>query len=208
MDSSYPKLVTVLTRYVSRLNAESVLNNALRRRGISPSGMRPADVAAIAADLERGISLFGGVDPARLRGELQTLYPSEGSIEPQRIEITSEDDVVVARSEARRLCEQLGASRFSVQRVATVVGELARNIASYTPGGMVELGPKSGPERVFYVRAEDRGSGISNIDEIMSGGYRSRTGLGLGLLGTKRLARHFEVKTGPRGTRVDVELEL
>lgn len=208
LDSSYPKLVSLLTRHVSRLNAESVLNNALRRRGLSASRMQPTDVAVIASDLERGLSLFGGVDPARLRRELVDLYPAADAIAPQTVDVVTEDDVVVARSEARRLCEMLAASRFAVQRVSTVVGELARNIVSYTPGGFVEMGPKPGAEGVVFVVAADRGDGIPNLEEILRGDYRSQTGLGMGILGTKRLASRFDIDTGPRGTRIEVEMAL
>ena len=122
------------------------------------------------------------------------------------MEVNSENDVVVARSEALKLCRRMGATRFATQRVATVVGELARNIVSYTPGGRVEISlDESG--RVL-ISARDKGSGISNLDEILSGGYESRTGLGLGLLGTKRLAEQFSIQTGPNGTSVEVHLKL
>jgi serine/threonine-protein kinase RsbT len=40
----------------------------------------------------------------------------------------------------------------------------------------------------------------------MSGRYRSKTGLGRGLLGTKRLADNFDIATGATGTRIVVEV--
>jgi serine/threonine-protein kinase RsbT len=42
----------------------------------------------------------------------------------------------------------------------------------------------------------------------MSGRYKSKTGLGRGLLGTKRLADRFEISTGKHGTRVVVEVAV
>ena len=40
----------------------------------------------------------------------------------------------------------------------------------------------------------------------MAGKYKSRTGLGAGILGVKRLGSHFEIQTGPTGTRIRVEV--
>ena len=42
----------------------------------------------------------------------------------------------------------------------------------------------------------------------MSGRYRSKTGLGRGLLGTKRLSDHFDVATGATGTLIVAEVLL
>jgi serine/threonine-protein kinase RsbT len=92
--------------------------------------------------------------------------------------------------------------------VATIVSELARNIFMYTDGGTIDLVPTAeGPPRLL-VRAVDRGRGIAHLDEVMSGRYRSKTGLGAGLLGTKRLVDRFEIETGPTGTRVEAEVAL
>ena len=48
----------------------------------------------------------------------------------------------------------------------------------------------------------------SDLDHVLSGQYRSRTGLGQGLLGTKKVADRFHVETGATGTRVEFELDL
>jgi serine/threonine-protein kinase RsbT len=79
----------------------------------------------------------------------------------------------------------------------------------YANGGVVEITPPTGsvPKRII-VRAEDRGPGIRNLDEIMSGRYKSRTGMGKGLMGTKRLADHFEIETSTKGTRVVAEVNV
>ena len=63
---------------------------------------------------------------------------------------------------------------------------------------------KRGREQVaLVIRAEDNGPGIKDIDLILSGAYQSSSGLGLGLLGCKRLLNEFSIDTGPgRGTRV------
>lgn len=208
METAYSKVVAILGRHVSRLNAESVLQSALRRRGLTAASLKSTDVPALLADLQHGLTLFGNVDPRRLRTELLSVGTA-ATPQTRRVPVTIEHDVLLARQAAVALCEQFGARSFVIQRVATVVAELARNIALYTPGGSIEVGPK-GPTagRLVRVVASDRGGGIANIDEIMSGRYRSKTGLGLGLLGTKRLARHFAIDTGAGGTTVEVELSV
>ena len=60
----------------------------------------------------------------------------------------------------------------------------------------------------FAVIATDTGPGIANLDEIMSGRYKSRTGMGRGILGVKRLADRFRINPGPPGCRVEVEVNL
>ncbi len=208
MDQAHARVVAVLSTFVSRLNAEGALGAALRRRGLTPAEMRFEHVPQILPDLQRAVTLFGSVNASRLRDELLSLgrepVPEKPAV--RRIDIRSEDDVVVARQQTRELCEALGAGSFATQRVATVVAELARNIVAYTPGGTLELESKPKDRRVVCIRARDRGRGIPNLDEIMSGRYRSATGLGLGLLGTKRLAESFSIKTGPTGTQVDVQV--
>jgi serine/threonine-protein kinase RsbT len=56
---------------------------------------------------------------------------------------------------------------------------------------------------LFEVSAVDDGPGIANLDVIMKGQYRSRTGLGRGIVGTKALLDELEVDSAPgKGTRI------
>jgi serine/threonine-protein kinase RsbT len=79
----------------------------------------------------------------------------------------------------------------------------------YTPGGTIELEPDHRDRAPrLIVRAVDQGGGIGNLEEVMAGRYKSRTGLGAGLLGTKRLADRFRIDTGPHGTRIEIGVDL
>jgi serine/threonine-protein kinase RsbT len=124
------------------------------------------------------------------------------------LQIDAESDVAKARAEARRVCDALGASPFVMQKVATIVSELARNMVLYANGGLIEIGPAGDRRKRLVVRASDHGPGIPNLQEIMSGKYKSKTGLGRGILGTKRLADQFEISTGATGTRIVAEVAL
>jgi serine/threonine-protein kinase RsbT len=129
-------------------------------------------------------------------------------VDPSSIDITVEADISRARNAARSMCETLGARGFSLQKVTTIVSELARNIQSYAGSGKIELLVKNGAKPRVVIRAVDRGPGIANLAHIMSGEYRSRTGLGRGILGTKRLADQFDITTGSFGTQIVAEVEL
>jgi len=124
-----------------------------------------------------------------------------------KIYLRYEQDVVSARSRGRQLAELLGFATQDQTRVATAVSELARNALMYAGGGHVEYGVEVGNRRLM-VRVSDQGSGIAGLDEILAGQYVSRTGMGAGLRGTRRLMDHFHITTGPTGTRVSVAKQL
>jgi serine/threonine-protein kinase RsbT len=124
------------------------------------------------------------------------------------VQVRTEPDISRARSEARRICEALGTSGFTVQKVTTIVSELARNIVSYTNGGSIDLRPRTDGIPRMQLTARDSGKGITNLDEILSGKYRSRTGLGRGIAGCRRLADEFHIETGTDGTCIKVEVRL
>ncbi|TLM65666.1 MAG: anti-sigma regulatory factor [Actinobacteria bacterium] len=122
---------------------------------------------------------------------------------PKRVELREEFDIVTARGATRGMCAALGFPPVEQVKIATITSELARNIIAYAGRGYVELVPLSGERKGIEIRAVDNGPGIPNIDSIMAGGYSSNTGMGIGLLGTKRLMDEFELDSVPgRGTTV------
>ena len=207
MSDTYRHLLEVLSRHFSSILAKSVLDRALVRARVNRERLSPSQLPALVDEIKAGGRLF--VAPERLAQLEVELSALLDDVEPPRAEVirvNRELDVSTARMAARRLAEALGCGALTAQKVATVVSELARNIVNYTGGGEILLEPISEPRPGVHVRASDSGPGIPNIDEIMSGKYRSKTGLGLGLQGTRRLATHFNIKTGGTGTIIDVEI--
>ena len=51
----------------------------------------------------------------------------------------------------------------------------------------------------------DSGPGIGQLDDILAGRYTSKTGLGLGIAGTRRLVDVFDVASSPAGTVVSLK---
>jgi len=118
--------------------------------------------------------------------------------------ITLEEDVVLARRQAREIAEMLGLEPQDQSRIATAVSEIARNAFEYAGGGTVDflLDAVDSP-RMLLVRISDRGPGITDVEAVLSGRYQSATGMGLGITGTRRLTDHFELTSSPdEGTRV------
>jgi serine/threonine-protein kinase RsbT len=205
------RVLEVLARHLSSINAHNVLARALRDSRLAGPSLTSEEVRRLQPALERGLRLFL---PLAAVGEVLTeLSRTFAPAEPpraQQVAIREEADISEARLAAWAMCEALGARRILTQKVATVVSELARNIFMYTGGGVIELIPLAGghPRPHLLVLAVDDGPGIGNLEEILAGRYRSRTGLGAGLLGTKRLVDRFAIQTAPTGTRIEAEVLL
>ena len=115
-----------------------------------------------------------------------------------------EDDVVIARQRARQLARLLGFDTQDQTRIATAVSEIARNAFRYAGGGTVEFAVegRTAPQ-LFETLVSDRGRGIADLVSVLEGRYRSTTGMGLGIMGAKRLMDQFEIASAPgRGTQV------
>ncbi len=206
----FERVLAVLQRYISPFNARALLLRAVQEQGLYPENLDRKGLRRCSASIRAGVSLF--VSPERRQEALHEISEVCGSdsLRPEAcaLQITLESDIGRARTEARRICDAVGANGFTMQKVATIVSELARNMVLYAHGGQVEIVPvNSGPKRIV-VRAMDRGPGIRNLDEIMSGRYKSKTGMGRGLLGTKRLADRFEIASDDAGTRVIAEISV
>ncbi|HEX6212365.1 MAG TPA: ATP-binding protein [Methylomirabilota bacterium] len=120
------------------------------------------------------------------------------------VNIAREHDVVSARQRARQVAELLGFDQQTQTRVATAVSEIARNAFRYARGGRVAFAVEGrGTPQTLVITVCDGGPGIADLDRILDGGYQSTTGLGLGMLGAKRLMDAFDVQTSPtHGTTV------
>jgi signal transduction histidine kinase/DNA-binding response OmpR family regulator len=115
-----------------------------------------------------------------------------------------EQDVVVARQRARQVAGLIGFDAQDQTRIATAVSEIARNAYRYAGGGKVEfhLEGESAPQ-LLLARVRDEGPGIKNLDNVLSGQYRSQTGMGIGIRGVHRLVDHVEILSRPgAGTEV------
>jgi len=121
-----------------------------------------------------------------------------------------ERDIVFARQRARQLAARLGLGAQDQTRLATAVSEIARNAFVYAGGGRVEFHLEGTTQpQVLTVVVEDNGPGIAQLGEVMDGVYRSRTGMGLGIVGARRLVDRFDIRSeAGHGTRVVLAMVL
>jgi serine/threonine-protein kinase RsbT len=123
--------------------------------------------------------------------------------ESMEIGIVVEGDIVRARGAGREICRELGLSEINQVKVATAISELARNIFHYAKTGNITLRRLTTPRVGIEVVATDQGPGIPDLKLVLSGAYKSKTGMGKGLLGARCLVDFFEVESSPQtGTRV------
>ena len=119
------------------------------------------------------------------------------------VAIRQEHDVVAARQRSRLIAELLGFDKIDQTRIATAVSEIARNAFAYGGGGRVEfIVEGDSPPQLLVIAVTDRGPGIANVRAVLSGEYRSSTGMGIGIAGTRRLMDRFEIDSSPSGTAV------
>ena len=116
------------------------------------------------------------------------------------VAVEQEGDIVAARQRGRRIAELLGFERQDQTRIATAISEIARNAHSYGQGGKVEyaLHGKRTPAELV-IRVTDQGPGIGDLEAVLQGRYSSPEGLGLGLIGARRLMDGFAVEDDPHG---------
>jgi signal transduction histidine kinase/CheY-like chemotaxis protein len=121
--------------------------------------------------------------------------------------IRREADVVTARQRARQIAQLLGFDVQDQTRMATAVSEIARNAFTYAGGGHVEFVVEGrAVPQVLVISVTDQGPGIADLRRILEGDYKSRTGMGLGIVGARRLVDRFEIESAPgRGTRVSLK---
>ncbi len=112
--------------------------------------------------------------------------------------VRHERDVVAARQRARQIAARLGFEAQDQTRIATAVSEIARNAFMYAGGGKVEIAVEGRhAPQLLVVRVSDHGPGIRDLDAVLSGRYRSSTGMGLGMLGARRMVDQFDVTSRP-----------
>ncbi|HWI39153.1 MAG TPA: ATP-binding protein, partial [Burkholderiales bacterium] len=122
------------------------------------------------------------------------------------VAVRTEQDVVNARQRARHIAQLLGFETQDQARVATAVSEIVRNAFRYAGGGEVQfLVEGERPPQLLSVQVTDQGDGIPHLQEVLDGNYRSATGMGLGIVGARRLMDHFAIRPTTKGTTVTMQ---
>jgi signal transduction histidine kinase len=125
------------------------------------------------------------------------------------VDLARESDVVLARQRARQLATEFKFDAQDQTRFATAVSELARNAHQYAGGGRVDFWIDHGPPAMLVARVKDRGPGIARLADVLDGRYVSSTGLGIGIMGARRLSDTFSATSSPNeGTAIVIGKRL
>jgi serine/threonine-protein kinase RsbT len=118
--------------------------------------------------------------------------------------IVTPEDVVRVRREVRTQAIAVGFSLVDQTKIITAASEIARNTIDYGGGGTLRIEAlRHGVRRGVRLTFTDQGPGISDIKLVLTDGYSSGSGLGLGLSGAKRLSSEFDIQSTPgKGTIV------
>jgi len=112
------------------------------------------------------------------------------------LRIQSESDIVMARQRARQVATLLGLNTPDQVGLATAVSEIVRNAVLYAGEARVdfEMDVYSRPQ-FLWVQVTDQGPGIHDLEGVLAGRFQSKTGLGVGLSGARRLTDRFEISS-------------
>ncbi|MGB8511002.1 MAG: ATP-binding protein [Pyrinomonadaceae bacterium] len=123
------------------------------------------------------------------------------------IYVRREADIVKVRERVRQLAREMNFDATTQIKITTAVSELTRNIYEYAKSGAITLAiaERGATSAGLQITARDDGPGIEEerLRAIIRGSYRSPSGMGVGLMGTRRLMDEFEITSQPgEGTRV------
>ncbi len=210
MDDATGSVLEALGRYFPLEIARAIHASTLRRARLESGILANGALSVFVSALEQSLPMYI-VDPAR-RGEcigaVRRLLPEgsqgdESDFVTSTIRVRSAREVLHASDTARQTARRIGFSALDQTKIATAVSELARNILLYVGDGDVSISVLRTPRRGIQIVASDSGKGIDDVSLVMDAEYRSRTGMGKGLKGTKRLMDHLEIATRPgAGTTV------
>jgi len=124
------------------------------------------------------------------------------------VELRTDRDIVVVRQRGREIAALAGFDNLEQTRISTAASEIARNAFKYAGGGTIEFAfdTTNSGRQLLRIVISDHGPGIEDLATILEGHYRSKTGLGRGILGAKKLMDSFDIRTAPgQGTTVVLE---
>lgn len=129
-----------------------------------------------------------------MRGDRMT------DIEPVSIEVTKASDIVLAGKLTESLSTSMGFDELAVEEVTIVSKELASNIVNHADEGRLTINPIYDGDAVgVEITAEDRGPGISSIDQAVVDGASSTGSIGGGLGTVRRLMDEADIDSSGQG---------
>jgi anti-sigma regulatory factor (Ser/Thr protein kinase) len=163
-----------------------------------PSGDRPPSPAKKEKGEDPLLEYFsqpGNVTLQQLREQLDDA-PAD-VLHEDVVDIAREEDILLARRHGMQLAKQLGMRGVDVTSVGTVVSELTRNVVRYADRGRIRFEVLGNGSPALRIIISDRGPGIDLPETDFPGPVLSKHGLGMGLIGSRRLMDEFAIETSP-----------
>ena len=124
------------------------------------------------------------------------------------VSLRGEADILLSRSEGRRLAREAGFGLAEQTRLATAISEITRNVIQHAGTGKCTIEDTSDDDmQKIRVVVEDTGAGIPDVDLALTDGFSTGNGMGAGLPGARRLVSDFRLKTGATGTLIDMTIQ-
>ncbi len=111
------------------------------------------------------------------------------------VAIERETDIIAARQRTRQIAALLGFDAQDQTRITTAVSEIVRNALDYGGGGRIEYKITGSDPQCLEIVVQDSGRGMADPEAVLSGRHRSTTGMGVGILGARRLMDEFELQS-------------
>jgi signal transduction histidine kinase len=127
------------------------------------------------------------------------------SIPISTVVIRREEDILLARQRTRQISQFLGFSNGDTTRITTALSEVARNAFDYAAGGAVAFSVENQPlnRQDLVLRVTDEGPGIPDVPAVLRADFKSRTGMGIGIKGSRALMDRFTITSAAgKGTVV------
>lgn len=127
------------------------------------------------------------------------------------VAIRREDDLLIARQRARQISAFLRFSDGDIARITTALSEITRNALEYGGGGTATftVERQALDREDLVIRVVDQGKGIVDVGAILAHDFKSRTGMGIGIKGSRALMDGFRItSTVDGGTAVVMSKRL
>ncbi|HMC55659.1 MAG TPA: sensor histidine kinase [Gemmatimonadaceae bacterium] len=120
------------------------------------------------------------------------------------VALRHEQDILLVRQRARVIAQAAGFSGSDITRITTALSEIARNALEYAGKGSVAFSIEPATDgQDLVMRIADEGAGIANLAEVLAPDFKSRTGMGIGIKGSRALMDRFVITSEVgRGTTV------
>jgi len=110
------------------------------------------------------------------------------------VAVRREEDILAVRQRARAIAQFLGFSTGDITRITTALSEITRNALEYARGGLVAFSVEPTADgQELVLRVTDEGDGIRDLAAVLAPGFTSRTGMGIGIKGSRALMDRLDI---------------